>query len=109
MDETDTGVELRVARQFFLKPWHSNQDDPNLADIEDGAHLFEARHSKAIRFVDQDERSWIDDLQFPFRELPCNVTIRRLRLRNRSSKRVVFVQDFLLVFFVPVADSLPPF
>src|SRR3989442_486836 len=30
MDEADAGVELREACQFFLKPWHSNQDDSNL-------------------------------------------------------------------------------
>ena len=66
MDEADTGVELWVACQFFLKPRHSNQHHPNLSGIEDGAHLLEARHSKTVRLVDQDERGRVDDLQFLF-------------------------------------------
>jgi hypothetical protein len=64
VDEADSGVELRVACQFFLKPWHSHQDDPNLSGIEDGTHLFEACHSQTVRFVDQDERGRVNDLQF---------------------------------------------
>ena len=56
MDEAGTGVELRVAGQFFLKLRHANQNDPNLSGIEDGTHLFEARHSKTVSLVERPAR-----------------------------------------------------
>jgi hypothetical protein len=69
-----------------------------MSGVEDCAHLFEARHSKTVRFIDQDERGRVDDLQFPFRVLPCNVTVGWLRFRNWAVKPVVFEQGLFLVF-----------
>jgi hypothetical protein len=49
----DQGTLALHTKLRTLQPWPSDQDAPNLSGIEDGAHLFEAHHSKAVCFIDQ--------------------------------------------------------
>jgi len=34
MYKTDTRIELRIARQAFLKPWHPDQNQADLCCVE---------------------------------------------------------------------------
>ena len=75
MDETDAGIELRVACQALFEARHSDQDHANFSRIENGAHLFEASHAEAVRLINQNQRSWVTKLHTPdvvlFRNLPA--------------------------------------
>ena len=100
MDETNAGVKLRVTRQAFFQPRHSDQDDADFSRIEDGPNLFEAGHSEAVRLINQNERRRVTDLQFLDRVFFCNLPVRRVTFWQRFGQPVDFVQKLGMMLFI---------
>src|SRR5581483_4159717 len=74
MYEADAGIELRVTRQAFFQPRHADQNEPDIALVENRAYLFHAVYPQPVRLVNDDQAGGIFDginPPAPFdRELP---------------------------------------
>jgi hypothetical protein len=55
MHEPDARVELRKTSDPFFNSRHAYEHHAGRALVEDGSHLFEAVHPKAIRLIHQDQ------------------------------------------------------
>ena len=100
MDKADPRIELRISRQAFFQPRHPDQYQSNFPGIEGRAHLLQACHPQAVRFIDHDEGGRVSDPPFLFRVILCELTVGRLELWNWPGEPVVRMRGPLRVFFI---------
>jgi hypothetical protein len=70
---------LRVARQTLFEARHPDEDESEIAFIENGAQLFEAGHLQAIGLIDDDELCGIKNGFLSRRICLCHSSVDRIR------------------------------